>query len=544
MKKIQKSKREISIRNKENLSTDSKNTTSGITLIALVITIIVLLILTGVTIATLTGENGILTQVGNAKEENQRSQAEEEVKLALGNLQIEESQSAISQDDKREILEEDLKQFYPKQQPESTVEIEGAGFLINHRGYQFEVDENYTVLFIEHFDAEEWDKNAADEDCFIWGSNIPGEEGYGIVIGYNANITNYTTLRFPSRCTNIVIDTSYISGSEERTFTKNIKEVELPRTVTEIERNAFSEYNFTQMTKINIPRSVTSIGDSAFYNCTSLSSITIPSSVTSIGNNTFYNCTSLSSVTMPSSVTSIGDYTFNYCRSLSNITIPKSVISIGSCAFEGCTSLSGVTIPSSVTIIGNSAFADCTSLSNITISSNVTNIGDSAFSSCSKLTNIDVSANNQNYSNKDGVLFNKDKTKLIQYPAGKQDTVYIIPSSVISIEATAFSGCTSLSSVTIPSSVTSIGNGAFANCTSLSDIKIPSSVTNIGYTVFSYCRSLSNITIPSSVINMRSYVFQGWTSSQTINIQEYTSKPSGWYSDWRYNCYAKVVWGQ
>ena len=93
-------------------------TSNGITLIALVITIIILLILAGVTIATLTGDNGILTQAGNAKEATQKAEAQEEVNLALANLKIEENQRDISQDEKKKILFEELKQFYPEQEPE------------------------------------------------------------------------------------------------------------------------------------------------------------------------------------------------------------------------------------------------------------------------------------------------------------------------------------------------------------------------------------------------------------------------------------------
>ena len=95
----------------------------------------------------------------------------------------------------------------------------------------------------------------------------------------------------------------------------------------------------------NIPSSVTSIGDWAFYGCTGLTSITIPSSVTSIGDGAFSDCTGLTSITIPSSVTSIGDYAFSDCTGLTSITIPSSVTSIGDWAFYGCKGLKSVRAP-------------------------------------------------------------------------------------------------------------------------------------------------------------------------------------------------------
>ncbi len=112
-------------------------------------------------------------------------------------------------------------------------------------------------------------------------------------------------------------------------------------------------------------KSVTSIGDEAFYNCTSLTSVTIPDSVTSIGMDAFSYCTSLTSVTIPDSVTSIGAWAFSECTSLTSVTIPDSVSSIGESAFSECTSLTSVTIPDSVTSIGVNAFKNCTSLKEV-----------------------------------------------------------------------------------------------------------------------------------------------------------------------------------
>ena len=295
--------------------------------------------------------------------------------------------------------------------------------------------------------------------------------------------------------------------------------------------------------EITIPDSVTSISDYAFNDCTSLTSVTIPDSVTSIDDWTFSSCTSLTSIevsgnnknyssadgvlfnkdkselitypagktdseyVIPNSVTSIGRYAFSGCKSLTSITIPDSVTSIGDYAFCSCENLTSITIPGSVTSIGNYAFERCESLTSVIIPDSVTSIGSSAFFDCVSLKSIEVSGNNKNYSSLDGVLFNKDKTELITYPAGKTDSEYVIPNSVTSIGYSAFENCTSLTSVTIPDSVTSIGYGVFQGCTSLTSVTIPNSVTSIDSSAFSSCTSLIGITIPNSVTSIGDSAF-------------------------------------
>ena len=177
-----------------------KHNIKGITLIALIITIIILLILAGISISALTKENGLWTQANNAKDKSKKSQVEEEVKLAVMTLQIEASQKEMTQEEKRKFLEDELK----KQETDSTVDIRGKGFLANYSGYEVKIDKEYNVSVKEPFNTEEWDKTATPEDVFIWKSDDPSNEGYGVVIGYTANVENYTTLRFPSRCTKIL----------------------------------------------------------------------------------------------------------------------------------------------------------------------------------------------------------------------------------------------------------------------------------------------------------------------------------------------------
>ena len=295
----------------------------------------------------------------------------------------------------------------------------------------------------------------------------------------------------------------------------SLTSVTIPDSVTSIGEYAF--YNCTSLTSVTIPNSVTSIGEYAFYNCTSLTSVAIPDSVTSIGEYAFSHCTSLTSVTIPDSVTSIGRYAFYYCTSLTSVTIPDSVTSIGEYAFYDCTSLTSVTIPDSVTSIGDFAFSYCESLTSVTIPDSVTSIGWHAFDGCTSLTGIWVAEGNSHYaSDASGVLFNKDKTTLVQCPGAF--AAYTIPNSVTSIGADAFSYCRSLTSVTIPDSVTSIGESSFYKCTSLTSVTIPDSVTSIGYKAFGSCESLTSVTIPDSVTSIGDGAFSCCTSLTSVTI--------------------------
>ncbi len=275
---------------------------------------------------------------------------------------------------------------------------------------------------------------------------------------------------------------------------------------------------------VEILNGVTSIGDNAFSYCSSLTSITIPYSVESIGNNAFNRCESLESVTIGenSELTSIGDSAFYWCKNLTSITIPDGVNSIGNNAFQNCQNLESVKLGENpeLTTIGDSAFYLCYKLKSITIPKSVISIGDCAFWHCLSLTDITVAADNPNYTSTDGVLFNKAKTTLIQYPGGKSGDSYVIPDEVKSVGRGAFTNCENLKSITIPDSVTSIGDTAFWYCSSLTSITIPDGVTSIGIQTFIYCSSLTSITIPAGVTSIGEQAFSNCDSLTSIFFPE------------------------
>ena len=209
---------------------------------------------------------------------------------------------------------------------------------------------------------------------------------------------------------------------------------------------------------------------SPFFDNSNVKSVIIENGVTSIGGGMFLRCANLTSVTIPNSLTTIGEAAFYSCTNLTNVKIPNSVTTINKAAFYSCTNLTSLTIPDSITNIGSDAFAYCRSLTSVTIPNSVKSIGEHAFEDCTSLTSIGVSSDNENYASVEGVLFNKDKSKLITYPAGKSNDTYEISNSVTSIGDHAFTGCVSLKSVTIYDSVTSISDGAFFDCEGLKDV--------------------------------------------------------------------------
>ncbi len=240
--------------------------------------------------------------------------------------------------------------------------------------------------------------------------------------------------------------------------------------------------------------------------------------------------------------------------SIETIVIKDGVTSIGQLAFCYCTNLTTITIPDSVTKIGDNAFSNCTKLITVTISDKVTNLVWGAFSDCDSLESINVDSSNPNYSSASGVLFNKDKTKLIQYPAGKKTTKYTIPGSVTKIYDSSFDKCRNLLTVKIPASVISVTAYAFFECYSLTSISvdvnntnysssggalfnkdkttlikypngrkssiyaIPDSVMTIGDSAFRGCKIPTTVTIPNSVRSIGSSAFEGCENLTTITI--------------------------
>ena len=320
--------------------------------------------------------------------------------------------------------------------------------------------------------------------------------------------------------------------------------VAFPDGLSDIGDSAFADC--TGLTSVTFPAGLTSIDSYAFLHCTGLTSVTFPDGLTEIENGAFGGCTGLTSITVPAGLTYISVQAFEGCTELTGFSVaagnpnysndscgvlfnkekteliiyplgrsgsyavPESVTSIGDVAFYGCTRLTSITLPDGLIEIGWSAFAHCTGLTSIIIPAGLISIGELAFQSCTGITDFSVATDNQNYSNDAcGALFNKEKTKLIQYPCGRSGS-YVFPKSVTSTGDCAFFNCTRLTSVTLPDGLTSIGDSAFCDCTGLTGVSLPDGLIAIGDRAFFGCTGLTSVVIPASVTQIDGYGFGFW----------------------------------
>ncbi|MDD5934238.1 MAG: leucine-rich repeat domain-containing protein [Clostridiales bacterium] len=208
------------------------------------------------------------------------------------------------------------------------------------------------------------------------------------------------------------------------------------------------------------------------------------------------------------------------CKS-NKITIPAfidqmPVVSIGSNAFENADVVS-VEISEGITTIESQAFYGNTTIKKISIPKSISSIGSNAFGNCSSLEEFELSDQNKNYCLSNGVLYNKQKTSLIRYPAAKEDKTYQIEKGVVTIEAGAFSMSSKIEKVTFPDSLRSIETEAFAGCVSL-DIDLPDKIIELESFAFADCCSLSKIVVPKQIEEIAEGTFSGCENAVSIKF--------------------------
>jgi len=261
--------------------------------------------------------------------------------------------------------------------------------------------------------------------------------------------TNLTGINLPGGLTTI--------GYAAFSGCSRLSSVDVPAGVENIETNTFS--SCLSLTNAVLGGAVTNISDWAFYNCTNLVSVTPSSNLFVIGNNAFENCYPLTNFIIPNSVTSIGSAAFESCFN-ANFSIGNGLTNIGQYAFGSCAKLANVNIPSGVVSIGGYAFEYCQNLTNVTVPANTTSIGFQPFFWCTNLLNITVDTNNPTYASLDGVLFDHSLTTLICCPAGKRGS-YTIPDTVTNLAVESFWACGSLMTVVVDAKVGNIFDDTF-----------------------------------------------------------------------------------
>lgn len=305
--------------------------------------------------------------------------------------------------------------------------------------------------------------------------------------------------------------------------------LEIPESITEIGDNLF--VSFDKVKEIVFKGEVTSIGEGAFSYCDSLQKVVLPESLEKLGQRAFYR-SAIQEVVFNSKLTTIEQETFSETQ-LTELSIPQSVKTINYKAFAYCDQLKTVTIEDGLESIGNYVFNNCPSLRSVNIPASVKNIGlraiTSAYIYCevlSKPKGWDYEWNDKNstvfwghegnlisgdfeYVEKDGEIFINnylgsdtdieipdaiDEKPVVSFAStfsNNKDIVSVTVGSFIKeIPDRAFIGCTSLARVTLPEGLTKIGDSAFSGCRALTDIYIPSTLKSIGNEAFAYCTSL------------------------------------------------------
>ena len=294
--------------------------------------------------------------------------------------------------------------------------------------------------------------------------------------------------------------------------------------VTAIAKDAFRGY--VKITKVVLPDTVTSIGQSSFLGCTALTSFEA-NKITVIPDAAFSGCTALTDVKLPEGLTEIGYRAFSGCKALAAVELPKTVEKIYHYAFADCTALTSFGVKSDLSVYAN-AFAGCTSLKTIStpatptnavykfsngvmfsadgktivsfildsesyeIPANVTSISGGAFFGTLTLTELTVATGNTYFKAENGVLYTADGTTLVAYPAGKSGDSFELPKTVTKLADCAFSGNPLLKSITLNDTVTSIGKSAFENCTALTELNVGNATATVGEKAFAGCINLES----------------------------------------------------
>ena len=288
---------------------------------------------------------------------------------------------------------------------------------------------------------------------------------------------------------------------------------EITKTLTISGTGDMYSYNMTAGTGVTSLMIAPWRADESIKN--NLEKVVVENGVTSIGSYAFYGCSSLKEVVLPESVEKIWFYAFYECSSLQKININKVTdISFGS--FGKCTSLDGITLADGITTIFYDTFFNCSSLTKINIPASVTTLDPAGFfPGCTSLEEINVAEGNTYYSSTDGVLFNKDKTVLYKFPAGKSLEGYEIPESVQTVSAGAFHEFSKNKNAKYENGLLIIGkwivDAKSDDIPRNYEINVADSVTHIANGAFVWCENLKNITVPKNIASIGRGAF--WTAS-------------------------------
>ena len=473
----------------------------GVTLIALAVTIIVMLILAGVTISTLTGNSGITTKASKAKTKSYLADIKEEYELYLS--------------EKRMDDEYDLDTLYAN---DKTIRYEGN-----------EVGTEITEICSSIKKGDE-KKFEIIKGKIYYVSQDKNVIPIAVELGFSINpyeITDSGVLKSSSMNLYLVDNEGHLDLSEYEGKIKTI------------EAGAFSkveiESGINPLQSIVLPKGITTIGDDAFSYNTNLTSIKIPNTVTSIGKRAFQGCTNLTSIEIPDTVTYIGDYCFSDCNRLQKIKLSKKIQTINQRLLQGCSSLTEIEIPEGVKSIGYAAFSSCNKLTTITLPASLTSFNGTAIAGLSRLTEVKVADGNNSFKFENGMLLSKDGKTM--YMALLTLTEINVPNGVVSIVGDTLSG-SSAKKIILPDTVSSNLSGTvFNGMNKLTTIELSSTSKNLklvdgnlysydGKRFIKYMGTSKTFTVPEGVETL---VCRCITKSMTtLNLPSTLKVIEGW----------------
>ena len=328
--------------------------------------------------------------------------------------------------------------------PDSVEKIEFEAFRGCDKLENIKLSENLTIVGYGVFgDCKSISKIEIPKSL----KKFDGTWGSGTNLSYGAfgGCSNLKTVNFEAGST--IVCAALFMGCD------GIEEIELPDTITEIGDSAFK--NCKNLDRITMNNGIEILESSAFEDCFSLTTINIPNTVKAISNSTFQDCTSLTEVHLSNILKEIPASTFSGCKKLTTINFPSTLTTIGNSAFSGCESLPEAILPSGVEKIESNAFKNCKAMKKAVVPDTVSSIGSSAFYGCEALADITLG------------------------------------SKLKKIESQTFYGCTVLPSIVLPYNVTTIGDSAFVNCTKLTQITVPRNTTSIASNAFSYPKKMT-----------------------------------------------------